>query len=210
MKLCSLAGCDRRHYGRGYCSLHHRRWAKWGNPRALRKRTRGKAWVTDGIGYIELTRGLVATVDVSDLPALSSHCWYAGKRGQNKWYAIRRIGKLDGRDIFEYMHRALLVPEAGLEVDHINGDGLNNRRSNLRVCTHVQNGANKEKRSGFTSRYKGVSRLAPHREKQWHSRIYYNRRVVLLGNYRTERGAAIAYNIAARLLHGEFARLNKV
>lgn len=114
-------------------------------------------------------------------------------------------GKVEGRYKYtrEYLHRVIMQPGPGLEVDHINGDRLDNRRLNLRVCTRSSNAKNTSTKVG----YKGVHKN--HRGK-WIAQITKNYNCHHLGTFRTAEEAAIAYNDAASILHGEFARLNIV
>jgi hypothetical protein len=94
-----------------------------------------------------------------------------------------------------------------MEVDHVNGDGLDNRRSNLRVCTHAENARNQSSRTRMsTSRFRGVV-WAKDRRK-WRAMIGDNGRTVHLGNFTDEIEAAQAYDRAAREMYGAFARLN--
>jgi hypothetical protein len=94
----------------------------------------------------------------------------------------------------------------GLLVDHRNLNGLDNRRSNLRLATHGENNQNKRKRKGASSRYIGVS--FEKRIKKWSARIMYKGKAIWLGNFKNEIDAALAYDKAARKYYGEFARLN--
>jgi hypothetical protein len=95
-----------------------------------------------------------------------------------------------------------------LQVDHINGDTLDNRKTNLRVCTRAQNCINKRKRSLTSSRYKGVSWHK--RGKRWGVSCQVDKKPKWIGSFACEKEAALAYNAAAISLHGEFATLNVV
>lgn len=145
---------------------------------------------------IELTSGLMALVDDEDYDALNQHSWYAF-RSHCTHYAARSD---HGHTI--YMHRQLLDAQTGQEVDHANGDGLDNRRANLRFATRQQNQQNRRPRG----MYKGVSYHA--REQAWRARIKYNGRFIELGHYPTAEMAAREYDRYAPILFGEFARCN--
>lgn len=93
-----------------------------------------------------------------------------------------------------------------MEVDHINGDGLDCRRGNLRLCTSQGNNQNRRKTKAYTSRFKGVS--LDRSRNQWRATIKLNRKLKYLGRFESQRAAAHAYDIAAIKLFGEFARLN--
>jgi hypothetical protein len=103
------------------------------------------------------------------------------------------------------MHQILLGKKEGLEIDHINGNGLDNRRSNLRFVTRQQNCWNAKRKSG---RYTGVHF---NKEKRlWQAQISFKKKCRHIGYFKEEEDAAIAYNVAAQLFRGEFARLNDV
>lgn len=107
------------------------------------------------------------------------------------------------------LHRLIMGALPGEVVDHINGNGLDNRRMNLRICTHAENVRNRRKHKGGSSRFKGVY-LAYRGKKHnlWTARICIDGKLISLGQYRTEEEAARAYDMAAAPLFGEFARLN--
>lgn len=107
-----------------------------------------------------------------------------------------------------YMHHLIIPRNEGMIVDHINGNGLDNRRSNLRLCTYSQNAMNsKSKKDG---KFKGVFLLSNNNESTWAARIWVSRTSVNLGVFKTEVEAAAAYNEAALKYHGEFAKLNLI
>lgn len=138
--------------------------------------------------------GVAALVDDEDYDRVAAHPWHAHPPNgrTQRWYAAR---KHEGRTV--YLHRFVTAAPAGVEVDHANGNGLDCRRSNLRIATRGQNEANKAKRSGTTSsRYKGV--YFDKRRGAWHARIGLAGRHVHLGYFRDEAAAADAYDRAAR------------
>lgn len=148
--------------------------------------------------YVEvpLTRGGVAIIDACDAPFVLSRAWRRDRNG----YAM---GHVNGKR--RLMHRVLLNAPAGLEVDHIDRNPLNNRRSNLRLCTRAENCRN-TRPIGGTSQYRGVSWWAA--GQCWRANIQHNRKQIFLGNFQNELDAARAYDHAAARLHGEFAFLN--
>ena len=160
---------------------------------------------------IPLTRGLVAMIDASDYPVLSAYNWIASPRGGSEpselglFYAASTIR---GKKLT--MHRFLMGEPKSLEVDHVNGDGLDNRRCNLRVCTHQENLRNRRPRRDLrgrkrlSSRFVGVCRF----RAKWQAHIGLNGKRTYLGVFETEEAAASAYDAAAREHFGEFARLN--
>lgn len=153
---------------------------------------------------IPLSQGKVALVDDADFDHLSQWKWHVRRQGE-QWYASRNVHRADGRRTTLNMHRAI-VDAGELEVDHIDGNGLNNVRANLRVCTPDQNKRNVLLRSVATGRFKGVT---PRKSKgDWQARISINGKKKHLGVFADEIDAAKAYDAAARVHYGEYARLN--
>jgi len=150
---------------------------------------------------IPLTRGYIAVVDDDDFESLSKHRWYfqAGyaKRGK----------KVEGRVNAKVvpMHREILGMLPGDErvVDHIDGDGLNNRRSNLRICTVHENNRNRRLPRINKCGYKGVRKSS--NGKWWYAQIGAFGKVIHLGQFNTPEEAHQAYCRAADELHGQFA-----
>lgn len=147
--------------------------------------------------------GMVALVDDSDYEMLTSFgkTWSYHK---HKGYAFAHI---NGKKLS--MHRALVNPSSGLEVDHINGNQLDNRRCNLRACNHSENAKNVGMPKTNKTGYKGV-RYVPRLKNKYVSIIRNEREYIHIGCYPTPEAAAAAYNEAAKRLHGEFARLNVI
>lgn len=154
---------------------------------------------------IPLTQGKVALVDDEDYEELSKYKWCA-VRYWNNFYAKRYIRK-NGKRAMEYMHREIMEAVGrACEVDHIDGDGLNNQRANLRICTHNENTLNLQMNRRNTSGYKGVSFDRKRNRYQAYIRVRY--RSYHIGRYKTSIEAAIAYDDVARKIHGKFACLN--
>jgi hypothetical protein len=152
---------------------------------------------------IPLTKGKYAIVDVDDYDKLSADKWHLFEnKNSSNFYAARTQ---DCRNVF--MHRRIMnAPPAAL-VDHINRNGLDNRKKNLRVVTNQQNCWNSDRGINTgSSRYKGV-RLDK-RSGRWYASIRNNGKKMYLGSFQTEICAACAYDNAARLLRGRFAFLN--
>ena len=154
------------------------------------------------IRFIPLTRGKYAVVDREDYEYLSQWKWYCSTRG----YA-RRAEYPNGKQRFIHLHRIVAFTPEEMEVDHINGDTLDNRKSNLRNCFHYQNSYNKKLSKKNTSGYKGVSWYPKY--QKWVAQIAYKRKGYTLGYFERKEEAALAYNIAAKKYFGEFARINQ-
>ena len=154
---------------------------------------------------ISLTQGRFTIVDDGDFEWLNQHKWHWKSKPTGTGYAMRDVRE-NGRWKHIYMHRIILSPQGGREPDHINGDGLDNRRCNLRSCTRSQNNMNSRKRRGCSSRYKGVCWNS--RDRKWEARIRVNGRLKQLGYFDDEQEAAAAYDVAAHKLFGQFARVN--
>jgi hypothetical protein len=152
---------------------------------------------------IALTKGHYAIVDDADYPMLSAYKWQASERGTNV-YASTDINRKK-----VYMHRMIMDPAEGLTIDHRDGNGLNNQRSNLRTATKRQNIINRTRlRPNTKSKYRGVFAIT--NSKSWRAQIFVNGKTIYLGSYATEESAALAYNRAAQKHHGDFAKLNVV
>jgi hypothetical protein len=164
-----------------------------------------------GYGYrrVKLTKGKYAKVDAADYERVTSFRWSAVKKGR-KYYAVSYKSR-GGRKFNLGMHRFIMgVRESRVVVDHINHDGLDNRRANLRLASHRENMRNMRKWKGGKSRcsssYKGVAR---HRERRkWRSQITVDGVQKFLGYHEDEESAARAYDEAAKQYFGEFACLN--
>lgn len=156
---------------------------------------------------IALTRGMFAIVDDSDYEWLMQWKWYAIKP-RKTWYAARKQTQGPRVQNMIYMHRVILNAPSGKMVDHCDGNGLNNARSNIRLCSNAENHYNQFPVSGKSSKYKGV--CWNKRRGKWNAVITANGIARHLGVFEQEADAAVAYNKAALELHGEFARLNRV
>lgn len=153
--------------------------------------------------------GLIAICDWQDYELVKHYNWLL-KAGRTTNYAIATHTLADGQQKKVMMHNLILPPTAGLLVDHIDGNGLNNRRSNLRLATVQQNAFNTPpyRCAGKVSRYKGVH-FEPDRNK-FKAVIKIDGKMKTLGRFDTEVAAALAYNVAAMESFGSFARLNQI
>jgi hypothetical protein len=153
---------------------------------------------------IELTKGYFALVDDVDYEILSYWLWHVSGSKKMKRYALRNVGN---RGVL--MHRVIM----GLQfsdkeiVDHVNGNSLDNRRSNLRICNIQENSFNKKKTHGTNSVFRGVCAMKG-RVNSWVAHIGVNHQKIYLGYFNDELRAAQAYDEAAKKYHGKFAKLN--
>jgi len=149
---------------------------------------------------IPLTQGKFAIVDDADFKYLNQWKWQAQKDGE-RWYAVRWRGHGETK-----MHRLIVDSKRKIDIDHSNGNGLDNRRGNLRACERSQNCCNTKKRSDNTSGYRGVSRCSS--TGKWRVQIQYKGQKKYLGIFVDKIFAASRFNEAAKQLHGDFAKLN--
>lgn len=155
------------------------------------------------MNHIELSRGYVSLIDESDYPELSKTKWSYNGCG----YAVRAIwNPIKKKSRFILLHRQIMNPVKGQDVDHINGNKLDNRRSNLRLCSRSQNKANVGLKKTNTSGFKGVSYFKG--TSRWRARIKVNYKAKHLGFFLDKESAAKAYDAAAILHFGEFAQTN--
>ena len=156
---------------------------------------------------IELTKGKYALVDDEDFDFLNQWKWHwHDDRGGG--YAERACRE-SGKSKHIKMHRLLLKIPSGFEPDHIDGNGLNNQKLNLRIATASQNQINRGKQKNNTSGFKGVY-LRRDRKKRWRAQIKFHRIIKHIGYFSSKEEAALAYNKAAVEYFGEFAKLNVI
>lgn len=152
---------------------------------------------------ILISKNQITMVDDEDYIYLNKYKWCFSSQG----YVVRNSSRKLGKQKTIRMHRLLLnVTDPKIMVDHIDGNPLNNQKSNLRNCTPSQNQANKKKTRKNSSGYKGVYWVKS--RKSWVAHIEVNGRCIYAGCGKTAKDAAIKYNEAAKKYFGEFAKLN--
>lgn len=181
--MCAVCGPSRTR-GRG-CKM---------KPRPVR--------IEGDLAFVPLTRGYEAIIDLTDVPLVAAKNWCAvvcrrsvyAQRGHvvaGKWTTIA-------------LHRAILGSDQSLHIDHINGDGLDNRRANLRFASPKENSWNQRLPVNNSSGFKGVSWYA--RARKWTAQIRVDGKHKCLGYFREAEAAHAAYCQAAEKYFGEYAR----
>lgn len=153
---------------------------------------------------IPLTQGKFAMVDNADYEAVSQFKWHAEK-GRHGFYAVRNIIRADGKKRIQYLHQFLMpgVPQ----IDHRDGNGLNNQRCNIRPATHQLNGRGfRSKEFGATSQFRGVS--WNQKRQKWETQIFVAGKRVFLGYFTDEIESAIARDKATLKYYGPDAQFN--
>jgi hypothetical protein len=150
---------------------------------------------------VTLSNGGIALVDEADAARIAGRSWFGVRRGRERYAA----SYIDGKQVL--LHRHLLSGSCeGLVVDHINFDGLDNRRENLRCVSRLENGRRKRKPLSSIGSFKGVTRA----RRKWMARIRVGARCFYLGSFDEPRKAAVAYNRVARRVFGPMALLNEI
>jgi hypothetical protein len=156
--------------------------------------------------------------DAEDEDKISKHTWNVNKDGnRDKFYVFTMVPHPAGgwyhapsgrqrRKTWLGMHRLIMNTPKGMVTDHINGNPLDNRKENLRICTAAENKQNRAAGKNNTSGFKGVSRHK--RTNSWHARIGHNKKPIHIGCFEDKEEAARAYDRKAIELHGEFAQTN--
>lgn len=157
------------------------------------------------IAYVQLTQGLYSIIDSADVGLVECYNWCAAWSPKGgSYYAVRSMRRPNGKRTILGMHVELVAPRLGFIADHISGNTLDNRRSNLREADDSQSSMNRGVHKNNTSGVKGVYW---HRSaKKWHAHIWAGGRAIHLGLFDSIENAKSAYADAANLHHGNFSR----
>lgn len=197
---CSCPGCELpsacRFEEKWYCNKHYLRMREHGTTDAPRRsRTSAIQVFSNGTATVTTAKGVVILIDAEDAEKSSRYSWCISKTG----YAVAN----NGSKVIK-MHRYLLdvLDDPSVVVDHINGNTLDNRRSNLRICTAHENSFNLKKKKNNTSGHTGIRKLPT---GKFNVRITMNRQDIHIGNYDTLEEAIEAREAAEIEYHGQFA-----
>lgn len=144
-------------------------------------------------------KGREVKLDPQDLPLMVGRKWNLNRAKGGSFYVVHWTTQGP-----VHLHRLIANPPIGMVVDHVNGDPLDNRRCNLRVCTPFQNSMNRRRYKTASSMFKGVTP----RDGGWRAQISINGTIIVLGKFKTDVDAAKAYDSAALKHRGQFACLN--
>jgi hypothetical protein len=142
-------------------------------------------------------------IDDEDFDLFNKYAWYIKVCSHTNYLVRSMTGKDHSKR--EYFHRKIMNPGKN-HIDHIDSNGLNNRKSNLRPCSRSKNMQNSKKPKNNKSGYKGVHWCKEH--KSWRAKIMVDGKAIYIGSFKNKEDAALAYDVAAKKYHGEFANLN--
>ena len=201
--ICSAEDCSNPVLSRGLCGKHYHRARSIGALVTDSHKVRSIR-VCGDVAYIPLTRGYEAIIDADDAPLIESFNWHADVR-RHTVYGRRSIILPSGKQTTKLLHQYILVAPDGFEVDHISGDGLDNRRVNLRLATRSQNQHNQRLNRSNTSGFKGVQlhKLTG----RWMAMIKNGGKRKYLGCFGSPEQAHEAYRKASEEIHGPYGRL---
>ncbi len=158
---------------------------------------------------LKLTQNKVTIIDDEDYEKFNQFKYRIRKNGWGQIYAVRtgpRLNEKRSKDY--YLHREIMgVTDRKMQIDHINGNSLDNRKENLRVCTNAQNSRNSKLAKNNTTGYKGVS-WSGSKKNKYVAQLHTKGKHIHLGNFDNPIDAALAYNKAAIEYFGEFAKIN--
>lgn len=214
MRICSVEGCGRKHYGNGYCQNHNRQIQEHGKIFERTTLSPNKFIIENDICSIILYNGNCIEIERALCNSIyyeivNDYKWHLSTKG----YVVTSWKDENNQRCDGYLHQLIIqlsnqIVKDDQEIDHKDGNPLNCLDNNLRICSKSQNKHNKGKQSNNKSGYKGVSWVR--HAKKWQALITVNYKHIFLGLFDTKEDAARAYNITAIKYHGEFAVLNEI
>lgn len=199
-KVCMVEGCKSKHHAKGYCGKHYAQLLRCGHIKERTTFDKNNFSIYDNyaemyIYNVDSEIIAVVKIDIDDIEKIKKYKWCLSSYG----YPISCI---NGRNIS--LHRFLLNPNDDRVVDHINGDTLDNRRSNLRICTQQENSMNKKMNSNNTSGVKGVYWCK--NANKWRAKIQVDGKEKHLGLFSNLEDAKKARELAEEKYYGEYNR----
>ena len=196
MKICSVSGCNGKHKGLGFCAKHYCQYKRHG--KIMDNEPKNEIILYEDCAEVviynregeEVGRVLI---DKEDVEKIKNYKWSMG----NGYVYNGTVGK---------MHRFLMNCPSNKIVDHINHNTLDNRKTNLRICTQTENCMNRNKRKNTTSQYKGV--CWDKQRSKWSVQIAINNKRKYVGLYDSEFEASIEYDRYAIMYHGIYCKTN--
>ena len=213
MRECSVENCKKKHFSKGYCAMHYEQIRKFGKIRERTIQTLNEIIIENNICIMKLynqkSEVIAETIfDKENYEKVKLYKWglrKAHKQGYPNY--VYTVNKISGENI--YLHHFIMNSnQQEIMIDHIDSDGLNNCKNNLRFCSNSENHMNKTKNfKGNQSGFKGV--VFHPKTGKWQAQTHINGKQTYLGIYNTPEEAAKAYNIAVKEHYGEFAKLNE-
>lgn len=213
MRICSVEGCDAEHRGLGYCRKHYRQIKTYGKILERTQQDKNETTTNGDIIIIDLYNINCIKIaetfcDLKYKTEIVKYKWHLSAGG----YVITNWPDNGGQQ-HGWLHQLIIqlsgkIIKSGYEIDHKDGNKLNNLENNLRISTKTQNNQNSRIRKDNISGYKGV--IWYNKLNKWRAYITINKKQIHLGYFNTKEDAARAYNIAAIKYFGEFAQLNDI
>ncbi len=203
VRICQVDGCGKKHDSHGYCGKHNMQMKNHGRLLQRTKYDKNELVINGDDCIIYLYNMKAEKIAETVIDATEANNVKGIKWGLSYYNYAKTDANIEERVLSRWLMRP--IPR-GIEIDHKDGDTLNNRKSNLRYATSSQNSANTLRKPRASSNFKGV--YFDPRNSRWYSRATYQYKTYYLGRFDSKTEAALAYNKKAIEIHGEFAKLN--